>query len=174
MSQQLVSALAVVGRSAPFALLAAVLGRTERRLVRAVEAACRARVLEETQSETPHLATYQFPHDLIRETVAHDLSAARRIVLHRAVGDALETLDAAARRPEELAYHFAQAGEHARALPYALLAGDQAESGLCARRGRWSTTARRCEAARELGDPAREAEALEKLGKAVLAAGPQR
>lgn len=169
-SQQVVSALAVVGRSAPFALLAATLGQPEWPLVRAVEAACQARVLEEAQSETLHLTTYQFPHDLIRDTVAHDLSAARRVILHRAVGDALESFDVALRRPAELAYHFAQAGEHARALLYALLAGDQAEAvyAHAEAAGHYRVGE---EAARALGDKAREADALEKEGKAVLVLG---
>jgi transcriptional regulator with XRE-family HTH domain/tetratricopeptide (TPR) repeat protein len=162
-AQQLVSALAVVGRSASFALLAAVLDWPKSRLMWAVEAACRARVLEEMQSGTLHLANYQFPHDLMREVVALDLSAARRIVLHHAVGVALETSDAAMRRPEELAFHFAQAEEHARALPYSLLAGDRAES-VYAHAEATDHYRAALAAARELGDPAREAEALEKLG----------
>ncbi len=129
----------------------------------AVEAACRARVLEEAQSGLPHLATYQFPHEIMREVVALDLSAARRIVLHHAVGEALEARDAAVRRPEELAFHFAQAGEYARSLLYALLAGDRAESvyAHAEAKDHYRTA---LAAARELSDPAREAEALEKLG----------
>ncbi len=169
-SQQAISTLALVGRSAPFTLLAAVLGWPEKRLARAVEAACRARLLEETQSEIPYRATYQFPHDLIRETAAHDLSAGWRIVLHRAVGNVLETLDGAASRPEELAYHFAQAGEHARALPYALLAGDRAEA-VYAHTEAAGHYRRAREIACDLGDRAREADALEKGGMVALLQG---
>jgi transcriptional regulator with XRE-family HTH domain/tetratricopeptide (TPR) repeat protein len=139
-AQLLLGALAVAGRSAPFALLAAMLNAASGSLLPAAEGACHARLLEEAPEETPEewseeraedtpsLAVYRFPHDLIRETVLHDLSAARRVALHRAAGEAIETLGTPARRAAELADHFAQAGEFARALPYALVAGDQARA----------------------------------------------
>jgi tetratricopeptide (TPR) repeat protein/transcriptional regulator with XRE-family HTH domain len=162
-AQLLLGALAVAGRSAPFALLAAMLARPKKSLLHAVEAACHARLLEETHEEAPPLAAYQFTHDLIRETVFHDLSAARRAVLHRAAGLAIEKLGFHERRPVELAYHFAQAEEFARALPYALLAGDQAVAVFAhaeAEEYYRSTIA----LARKLSDHLHEATALERLG----------
>jgi tetratricopeptide (TPR) repeat protein/transcriptional regulator with XRE-family HTH domain len=169
-AQQLLSALAVVGRSAPFALLAAVVGQSETVLVEALETACQARILDEVNNETPHLATYQFLHDLIRDTVFQDLSAARRAVLHHAVGDALEALGFHERRAADLAHHFQQSGDTARALPYALLAGDQAESVYAHTEAEAHYRAA-LHAARDVGELAREAEALEKLGKVVLLVG---
>jgi tetratricopeptide (TPR) repeat protein len=111
---------------------------------------------------------YSFAHDLIREAVLGDLSGARRADLHLQVAQALEGLaePARERRTPELAWHFLQAHEAARAMPYALQAGDQAEAvyahGEAERHYRTAL-----ELAGELGDQRREIEALEKLA-AVL------
>jgi transcriptional regulator with XRE-family HTH domain/tetratricopeptide (TPR) repeat protein len=167
----LLSALAVAGRSAPFALLAAMLNAATGSLLPAAEAACHARLLEEAPEEwseeraegAPSLAVYRFPHDLIRETVLHDLSAARRVALHRAAGEAIESLGAPARRAAQLADHFSQAGEFARALRYALLAGDQARavSAFVEAERQYRAAVAWARAAQ---DEAQEADALAKLG----------
>ena len=88
-----------------------------------LEAACHVRLLEE---EGEH--AYRFPHDLVRETVESTLGAARRIILHRQIAETLE------RQPgdlavEAMAYHYAQAGEDARAAQWLERAGDQALAG---------------------------------------------
>ena len=70
------------------------------------------------------------------------------------------------RRAAELAYHFLAADEGERALPYALLAGDQAEAVYAHAEAEGHYRAALA-LARELGDQAREAEALEKLGRAL-------
>ncbi len=75
---------------------------------------------------------YRFAHALVRATLYEDLSAARRLRLHRQAGEAIEAVYAA--HPEqhlrELAYHFAQvasAGEEvAKAIDYASRAGADA------------------------------------------------
>jgi tetratricopeptide (TPR) repeat protein len=163
-AQRLLGALAVAGRKAPLALLATVLGRPEQDLVPVLEAACQARLLEETQGEAPHVATYQFTHDLIRETVLQDLSAARRTLMHRAVGDAIETATFSNRYPAEVAHHFVEAGEPARALPYALLAGDQA-AAVYAHREAEQQYRLACACAREIANHSGEAEALAHVAK---------
>jgi hypothetical protein len=146
-------------------------------LLPAAESACHARLLEEAPEEwleeraedAPSLAVYRFPHDLIRETVLHDLSAARRGALHRSAGEAIETLGAPAHRAAELADHFAQAGEFARALPYALVAGDQAGAVYA-----FVEAERQYRAAvawaRAAQEEAQEADALAKLGALLGAA----
>jgi tetratricopeptide (TPR) repeat protein len=69
-------------------------------------------------------------------------------------------------RAPELAWHFLQGDDPERALPWTLLAGDQAEVVFAhaEAEGQYRTA---LELARELEDAAAEAEALEKLG-AVL------
>jgi len=70
----------------------------------------------------------RFRHALVREVLYEDLSAASRSALHRAVGEAVETLlagrlDAAL---PALAYHYQMAGATERALAYVEQAGRRA------------------------------------------------
>jgi tetratricopeptide (TPR) repeat protein/transcriptional regulator with XRE-family HTH domain len=119
-AQEVLGAAAVaVGRIAHPALLSAVVDYPEREVLAAVEAAWRARLLEETDG------AHRFAHDLVREVVEGDLSATRRMVLHRRMAQALE------REPgkppvEALAYHYARSDAPDKALPYLEQAGDRA------------------------------------------------
>jgi transcriptional regulator with XRE-family HTH domain/tetratricopeptide (TPR) repeat protein len=164
-AQVLLGIAAIIGRVAPGGLLVEVAGRPEEEALGALEAASQARLLLHERAEGN---TYQFSHDLIREVVEADLGPARRTALHRRVAEALE------RRPEherlgraaDLAYHYAEAGEEERALPYAMLAGDQTEALFAhheaERHYRGALTL-----AQAQHDLAREAEALEKLGRVL-------
>ena len=119
-ARELVSVAAVAGRVVPHALLAEVTGRGEEEVLAAVEAALAARLLAEDGPDR-----YRFGHDLIRETIEDGLSAARRRLLHRRIGQALACQpDAAA---ESLAFHYTRAGQDGIAADYLELAGDQAQ-----------------------------------------------
>src|SRR5439155_3680243 len=111
---------AVIGRVVPRAVLTDTVGHPEEMVLVALEAACHAHVLIETDERT-----YVFAHDVIREVAEADLGAARRTVLHRRVAAALEGAPAGA-SPELLAHHYLRGGDEAKAVPYLELAGDQA------------------------------------------------
>jgi tetratricopeptide (TPR) repeat protein/transcriptional regulator with XRE-family HTH domain len=180
LARELLDIAAVVGRTASGPLLMAVAGWPEAKVVNALEAACRARLLIVEPSEAAQRVgadrwmgkaeVYRFAHDLIEEVVVADLNPSRCRVLHRLVAEALEARLAEGERPRwaaVLAWHFAQAAKEAKALPYALLAGDRARAAQA--HGQAEEHFRMAlELALALGDRAREAEALEKLG-AVLA-----
>ena len=98
----------------------------------AVEEALAARLLVEPTGPT---ARYRFSHALVRQTIYDELSAARRAVLHRRIGEALESLHHG--RLDDhlpaLAHHFGQATKMGgfgvtrfKALEYAVGAGDRA------------------------------------------------
>jgi len=120
-SREILGAAAVVGRSAPRALLLTVTGQPEEAVLSALEAACRARLLLEDGDDA-----YVFAHDVIREVVEADLSAARRAALHRRVATALERAVGVA--PEVVAHHYMRGGAVEQALPYLERAGDHAWS----------------------------------------------
>jgi DNA-binding XRE family transcriptional regulator/tetratricopeptide (TPR) repeat protein len=158
-ARALLGIAAIAGRVAQGTLLAAVSGYGEDEAAQALEAACRARLLLDDGKDT-----YGFAHDLIREVVEADLGPARRQTLHRRVAETLERRSEAerARIAADLAYHFGEAGAGERALPYALLAGDQAEAAYA----HAEAEAQYRFALRMLSkqsDPAREAEAAFKL-----------
>jgi transcriptional regulator with XRE-family HTH domain/tetratricopeptide (TPR) repeat protein len=172
-ARDLLGVAAVIGRVVPCALLEAAMAAVEtlvqQEFVSALDAACRGQLLEELeerQGRAGGAVRYQFAHDLIHEVILHDVGAARRIRLHRAVAEVIERLPEAerTRRASELADHLTLAGESMRALPYALLAGDQAEAVYALEEAnRLFTVA--AALAEAHADQRREAEALERLAK---------
>jgi tetratricopeptide (TPR) repeat protein/transcriptional regulator with XRE-family HTH domain len=159
-AHELLGVATVVGRETPDALLLALAGQPTAETVTALEALDRARLLIEGAE-----ASYQFPHDLIREVVLSELSAVRRARVHQQVAAVLEQMPERQRegRAAALAWHWQEAGDAERALPYALLAGEQAEAVYAHQDAeRHYQTAH--DLARELGDQRQEAAALEKLG----------
>jgi signal transduction histidine kinase/tetratricopeptide (TPR) repeat protein len=70
-----------------------------------------------------------FVHDRLRDAVLERLSPAERRRLHRVAAATLERTEVPGPdRDFDLAYHFDAAGDHARALPYALSAAEQARA----------------------------------------------
>jgi transcriptional regulator with XRE-family HTH domain/tetratricopeptide (TPR) repeat protein len=125
-AQELLKSAAIAGRVTSGALLFAIgaaASMNEARTLAALEEMSRSGLLVEQDGER-----YAFAHDLMHEVIVSDLSATRRRTLQRRVADALEQLTGAmqARRASELAWRLEAAGEHARALPYMLLAADEA------------------------------------------------
>lgn len=89
----------------------------------------------ELVQEAGALGRYRFTHILIRETLYEDLTAAKRMRLHRRVGEVLEEMFASNLEPRlpELAHHWfkaAQAGDQSKTVEYAQRAAEQASSRL--------------------------------------------
>ncbi len=113
---------AVAGRQVGGTLLLAVAAEPEEEVLAALEAACRAQVLEDAGAQG-----YRFVHDVIREVVEADLGSARRTVLHRRIAEALEA-NQGAHPADLLAYHYARGGVPEKAGYYLERAGDQARA----------------------------------------------
>jgi DNA-binding SARP family transcriptional activator len=76
---------------------------------------------------------YAFVHALVRQALYEALASARRMLLHRDIGEVLEQLPSASGKPDELAGHFAEAaayGQADKAATYALAAGREAAARL--------------------------------------------
>jgi tetratricopeptide (TPR) repeat protein len=118
--------LAVVGRAGDIA---------QEALLMAVEEATSARLLLEIPGAA---ARYRFAHAMVRDTLYDQLSAARRLGLHRRVAEAIEELHGGNLDDHlpALAHHWArgavEAAETARAVDYAVRAGDRALAQLAA------------------------------------------
>jgi DNA-binding SARP family transcriptional activator len=130
--QRLLSPAAVLGRE--FALEAlARLSRLDRDdLLDALDEALAERIVTDLPGTPGRL---RFGHALIRDTLYDELTVARRLRLHRDVGEALESVYGANLDPHlaELAYHSfvaAPAAGPEKALEYARRAGDLAASQL--------------------------------------------
>ena len=118
---------AVAGPQLSFVLLERVLGDASG-VLDGLDEAVAAGLLVEAGS-----GDYVFAHALVRQTIYQELSSARRMRLHRQLGEALEALGDTEARLEALAHHFAQAaadGQGVKAADYALAAGRSATARL--------------------------------------------
>jgi DNA-binding CsgD family transcriptional regulator len=130
---QALTVAAVVGREFGLQEVGAALDEPSmERVLEVLEEAMAARVVEEASQAT---GRYQFTHVLIRETLYDELTTARRVSLHRRIGEAFEHLYAAHPEPHlaRLAHHFfaaATGGSVDKALMYAEQAAAHADATL--------------------------------------------
>ena len=121
---------AVIGGDFDLALLRAVSDADEDETLYLLDTAIQARLVQETDFDE-----YRFVHALVQSALYEPLTEARRVRLHRRVGEALEVLcdGHPERRLPELAHHFlesARAGVSEKAVSYATSASDAALNGL--------------------------------------------
>lgn len=119
---------AVVGTDFDLSLLARVSEVPIDRLVVALQDAVDKGALIEA-TDAPD--RYSFGHELLRAALYDEMTAARRIRLHRRIGEVLETIErmGAPVRMSELAHHFFESrslGHPEKAIEYAIRAGDAA------------------------------------------------
>ena len=113
-----------------FELLREVSGEHEDRLLDLVEEALNLHAIRERKGAVSG-SGYELAHTALRHTLYGELSAPRRVRLHRQIGEALERLHAANLEPHlaELAYHYSNAapgGDVDKAIDYARRAGERA------------------------------------------------
>ena len=125
-TQALLAAAAVVGREFDPVLLANVTDRDPDAALSLLEEAEAAGLLR----DVPEAGTFSFSHALVREALRDGQSAARRRRLHQRIGEALESERPSAAHPAEIAHHFLESRDNARALRYSLAAGDTAAESL--------------------------------------------
>ncbi len=129
---RILSLAAVIGREFDVELLEGLGDLPEDRLLDAIDASVQAQLI----FEVPHRAgRFSFAHALIRETLYSELTTARRVRVHRRVGEAIERLSQQRSDPPlaDLAYHFVQAASADvadKAIDYATRAGDRAADAL--------------------------------------------
>jgi hypothetical protein len=125
--QALLSLAAVLGRNFKAPVLSEVAKLPFPQVTELLDEAVSERLVEATGVH----GDYAFAHVLVRETLYEDLTAFRRMTLHRATAEVLERLfgSEAGEHVGELAHHWfkaAQAGDASRALEYSELAAKQA------------------------------------------------
>jgi DNA-binding SARP family transcriptional activator len=127
--RELLTLASVVGREFGLDALERASGLQEEDLLELLEEAAAARLIGDVPGAGARL---RFSHILVRDTLYEGLPAPRRLRLHRAVGETLETLYRRDPDPHlaELAHHYLQAGSLAaeKAIEYAERAGDRTAS----------------------------------------------
>ncbi len=122
-AHQVLAVASVVGRQFDLALLEQLVDEPADRLIEVLEEATEAGLVREADE----LDRFAYAHALVRETLYEAQSNARRVRLHRRIGEALEAAGEA--NPAELAYHFSE-GRSPEAKGYALAAARQAAAAL--------------------------------------------
>jgi transcriptional regulator with XRE-family HTH domain/tetratricopeptide (TPR) repeat protein len=122
-AQRVLQLGALLGREFELDILRGASRLDEDTLITALESAERAQIIAELRGS--RALTFAFAHALIPATLRENLSAIRRQQLHLRAAMTFETL-----RPDDLealAYHFAAAGDHAKAVEYSRRAAGRAE-----------------------------------------------
>jgi DNA-binding SARP family transcriptional activator len=127
-SQHVLTLASVLGREMDLGALERLTQRASEELLEVLDEAVAARVLTAVPGAPGRV---RFAHALIRETLYDQLTAPRRVQLHRRAGEALEELYARDSAPHlaELAHHFFEAapgGDLGKALGYSRRAGERA------------------------------------------------
>ena len=125
-SRELLRIIAVAGQSARHDVLAAVTRMDQSEMATALREAVERHLLLAGDDDVMH-----FRHGLLREVVYDELLPGERLAMHAAVAAAVDALHAAddidAEVASELAHHWYEARDGARALPALLRAGRAAE-----------------------------------------------
>ncbi|MCA1841808.1 MAG: AAA family ATPase, partial [Actinobacteria bacterium] len=128
-TNRVLACASVIGVEFDAALVQLVGGFSEDAALTAVEEAVDSRLVHEVAGPVP---AHRFSHSLVRATLYDELSAARRMSLHRKVAEALETCHAGDMDDHlpALAYHYARAAapaaEVTKAVDFAARAGNRA------------------------------------------------
>ena len=129
---QILTIASVIGREFSLEALEPLSAISADQLLEILDEALAARVI----NEVPELiGNYSFAHALIRETLYEEISLARRVRLHRRIGEVLEQVhnNSLESHLTELAYHFHQAspgGDLDKAIDYSIKASKRAISQL--------------------------------------------
>jgi len=160
-TRRLLAVGAVLGKDFEVAVAAVLGGVAPVDVARAVREASRRHLVW-----APRTDRCTFVHDKIREALLDQLEPGERRRLHERTADLLEARDPT--RFFDLAFHFDEAGQPERALPYALAAAEEAraQQSLELAEQQYRIAERGVAA-----DPARAGEVAEELGRVLMLRG---
>ena len=120
--RQVLAVAAVIGRAFEFPLVARAAELTEAEAAEGLEELVRRRILHDTGEH------FEFTHDRVRQVASDALLPARRALLHRQVGEAIEAIHGADLDPHAsaLGRHLRAAGVWDKAVTHLRRAGDLA------------------------------------------------
>jgi DNA-binding NarL/FixJ family response regulator len=126
-ARQVLVLAAVAGRRFDFELLRSLTGCDEVELLGLIKELIAAQLVVEVEKRGDQFA---FRHALTRQAVYEQLLGRERRGVHRRIADTIERQFANSPEPrlEDLAYHFSEAGDWAKALVYAERAGERADA----------------------------------------------
>ncbi|MEE9593024.1 MAG: protein kinase, partial [Thermoplasmata archaeon] len=161
---QVLALASVIGKEFPFGVLQQVSGLDEDRLLTLLEAALRARLIEE-KPLAPGRSVFLFSDSQVRDVLYDGLSLIRRRRHHLKVAHALEKASKGEedRQAAVLAYHYVRGDDVEKALDYSVRAGERA-SKVYAHEEAIRNLSVALELMEEEGDPTLHVQILEQLG----------
>jgi predicted ATPase/DNA-binding SARP family transcriptional activator len=149
-ARELAQLAATIGRAFTFEVLGGASDLDEESLVQALDELWGRRIVREQGTDT-----YDFSHDRIREVAYSEVGPIKRRLLHRRVAQALELLHAANidAVSAELARHYEQAGQMAKAIEFYKRAAEVARQ-VCANEEAIRLLSRALELLKQLPDNA--------------------
>jgi len=121
---------AVIGREFTFDLLKDMTDASDDALIERLEEALRARIIREHKTLMEAAEGFTFLHPLVHEYLLQEISLVRRRKYHMRIAILMEKKYPVLRssQPDKLAFHYLHASDHQKALKYALLAAEGAET----------------------------------------------
>lgn len=125
-AKEAVQVASVLGRTFGHALLSAVSQDSEKTLDKALLRLVSSELLYR-RGMAPEVI-FEFKHALIKDAAYQGLLHSKRLQLHLEIAETVEQQfpQMAARNPELLSYHYREAGEVEKAIPFSFKAGDEA------------------------------------------------
>jgi hypothetical protein len=169
-TQRLLAVAAVIGQQFSVPILAQVAGIDHDQALDRLDAVRATGLIDEI-----NLDQYRFAHALVRAAQLEEQTTSRRVRTHRKIAEAIEQLHAADLEPlvADLAYHYGEsaASDPAKALHYAVRAGERADAGAAPDDAlRWYTRALEHADGAQAGVAAR-VDLLTRAGRAAWASG---
>jgi class 3 adenylate cyclase/tetratricopeptide (TPR) repeat protein len=160
-TQEIAREASVLGQTFVFDHLQQIAGRPEEEVERALEDLMERGLVRELGHDV-----YSFDHALTQQSLYAEIGGRRRRRLHLAAAEVLEQLPERQRlqRAGEIARHFQEGDNMERALPFAVLAGDQARAAFAHEEAE-RQYGLALNLARQTEDEERVAEILERRGR---------
>jgi DNA-binding SARP family transcriptional activator len=146
-TREMTALAATIGREFALGVLRQASGVSDEQLVRVIDELLSSYVIKEISADT-----FDFTHDLLRQSSFSGLSQAHRRLLHRRVAEAYVHLDRSALHPRhaEIASHFERAGLAVQAVNHYRLAAEAA-ADIFANSNAWDYLGRAVELAESAG-----------------------
>ncbi|MGE5375585.1 MAG: ATP-binding protein, partial [Bacteroidota bacterium] len=146
-TREVMALAATIGREFDLAVLRQAGGESDEHLVSVIDELLRSYIIQEISPDT-----FDFTHDLLRQTALSGLSMAHRRLLHRKAAEAYVHLDQFALHPRhaEIASHFERAGLAVQAVSHYRLAA-QAAADIFANSKAWEYLRRAVDLAESAG-----------------------
>ncbi|MBN2381867.1 protein kinase [bacterium] len=127
--QHMLEYVAVLGRVNQISLLSTLMNMPEQDILNLIDDLIRQGILVENQPNQKEPEEYSFQHTLLRDILVKRIQRKSKMLIHERIANYFEETyrDSQDEHFEQLAYHYLQSRNKAKALKYVLLSADRAD-----------------------------------------------